>query len=88
MLSSFEHSGVPEDSKSSLFSKCWASPPHLAKVGLRQQLYYQKEQDMVMQFNVGHTSVRERKKSKGTMSKEEEEDQDVMCEIIINEFVE
>jgi hypothetical protein len=43
---------------------------------------------MVMQFNVGHTSVRERKKSKGTMSKEEEEDQDVMCEIIINEFVE
>jgi hypothetical protein len=37
LLSSSEHSGVPEDSKSSLFSKCWASPPHLAKVGLRQK---------------------------------------------------
>ncbi len=40
LLSSSEHSGVPEDSKSSLFSKCWASPPHLPKVGLRQDLTF------------------------------------------------
>jgi hypothetical protein len=33
LLSSSEHSRVPEDSN---FSKCWASPPHLAKMGLRQ----------------------------------------------------
>jgi len=38
LLSSSKHSGVPEDSKSPNFSKCWASPPHLAKVGLRQTL--------------------------------------------------
>jgi hypothetical protein len=35
LLLSSEHSGVPEDSKFPTFSKCWASPPHLAKVGLR-----------------------------------------------------
>jgi hypothetical protein len=38
LLSNSEHSGVPEDSKILTFSKCWASPPHLAKVGLRHQL--------------------------------------------------
>jgi hypothetical protein len=37
LLSNSKHSGVPEDSKSSFFSKCWASPPHLTKVGLRQR---------------------------------------------------
>ncbi len=35
LLLSSEHTGVSEDYKSSLFSKCSASPPHLAKVGLR-----------------------------------------------------
>jgi hypothetical protein len=36
LLSSSEHSGVLKDSKSN-FSKCWASPPHLAKVGVRHK---------------------------------------------------
>jgi hypothetical protein len=40
LLSSSEHSGVPKDSNSSLFSKCWASPPHLAKVGLRHIVFF------------------------------------------------
>ncbi len=37
-LLSSKHSGVPKDSNPSLFSKCWASPPHLAKVGLRHYI--------------------------------------------------
>jgi hypothetical protein len=41
-----------------------------------------------MQFNVGHTSLKEWKKSKGTKSEEKEEDQDVICKIITTEFVE
>ncbi len=36
LLSSSEHSGVPEDSNSSLFPSVGLHPPHLAKVGLRQ----------------------------------------------------
>jgi len=35
LLSNSKHSKVPEDSKSQLW-ECWASPPHLAKVGLQQ----------------------------------------------------
>ncbi len=38
------------------------------------QLYYQKEQDMVMQLNAAHVSLREREESKGTKLEEEEED--------------
>ncbi len=37
LLSSSKHSGVPEDSKSSLFFQVLGFTPHLAKVGLRQQ---------------------------------------------------
>jgi len=39
LLSSSKHSGVPEDSTPPNFSKCWASPPHLAKVGLRHSAF-------------------------------------------------
>ncbi len=35
LLSSFEHSGVPEDSKSPTLEVLGFTPPHLAKVGLR-----------------------------------------------------
>jgi hypothetical protein len=49
LLSSSEHSGVPEDSKSSFFSKCWASPPHLAKVGLRQEDFRQEGEEKGVQ---------------------------------------
>jgi hypothetical protein len=52
------------------------------------QLYYQKEQDMVMELNVAHVSLREWEESKGTKIKEEEEDQDVVCEILVIKFVE
>ncbi len=52
------------------------------------QLYYPKEQDMVMQLNVGHVNLREQEKSESTKSKEEEEDQDAMCQIIVTEFAE
>ncbi len=52
------------------------------------QLYYLKEQDMVVQLNAGHTNLREQEESEGTKSKKEEEDQDAMCEIIVTEFAE
>lgn len=55
---------------------------------LMVQLYYKKEQDMVMQLNVTHVSLSEWEKSEGTKSKEKEEDQDVVCKITITEFVE
>jgi hypothetical protein len=42
------------------------------------QLYCQKEQNMVMQFNAAHASFRERKKSNGPKTKGEEEDHDVV----------
>ncbi len=48
----------------------------------------QKEQDMVMQLDVAYASLKEREEFKGTKLEEEEEDQDVVCEIIIIEFVE
>jgi hypothetical protein len=35
LLLSFEHSGVPEDSKSPTFPSVGLHPPHLAKLGLR-----------------------------------------------------
>jgi hypothetical protein len=41
---------------------------------------------MVMQFNVVHASLREWEEVESIESKEEEEDQDVMCKIIIIEF--
>jgi hypothetical protein len=37
------------------------------------QLYYQKEQYVVMQLNASHVSMREQKKFKSVKSKEEEE---------------
>jgi hypothetical protein len=52
------------------------------------QLYYQKEQNMVMEFNVAHASLREWEEYEGTKIKEEEEDQDVMHEILLIKFVE
>ncbi len=41
------------------------------------QLYYQKEQVMVMQFDATHASLKEREKYEKTKSKEKEEDQDI-----------
>jgi hypothetical protein len=38
------------------------------------QLYYQKEQDMVMELNVARTSIRGREEFKGIETKQEEED--------------
>ncbi len=41
-----------------------------------------------MQLDVTHTSLREQEEFKGTKSEEEEENQDVVCKIIVIEFVE
>jgi hypothetical protein len=38
------------------------------------QLYYHKEQNMVMQFNLIHVNLREWKKFESTKLEEEEED--------------
>jgi hypothetical protein len=43
---------------------------------------------MVMQLDVAYASLKEREEFKGTKLEEEEEDQDVVCEITIIEFVE
>jgi hypothetical protein len=33
------------------FSKCWASPPHLAKVGVRQYMYVKHSLNYKIEFN-------------------------------------
>jgi len=56
--------GNPGGLQTSNFSKCWASPPHLAKVGLQHQRWYadlnpeeKKEKNSIAQK--GYKSLRE-----------------------------
>jgi hypothetical protein len=51
------------------------------------QLYYQKEQDMVMQLTARHVSLMEWEEFEGTKSKAKEEDRDAMCKVIVTKFV-
>ncbi len=41
-----------------------------------------------MHLNVAHANLNEWEKFEGTKSKEKEEDQDVVCEIIVTKFAE
>jgi hypothetical protein len=49
------------------------------------QLYYQKEQGMIMQLNATHANLREQEDFEGTKIKGKEVDQNVVRKILIIE---